>query len=162
MPGKRAISYEERDAASSNGRLLRFIVHLREWRALLAVVWPSRFVRNNTTNIDRHLLRKIEVNVVEDLGVRLVHDWVVTVVEFKGDGGDEVLLLDGCERVVEELSLIEMLLEFSSSYALLNAFHFGRETAYGPSCQYCSWMPNRIIGLLTCDSHPYRLQQGGQ
>lgn len=67
--GKHTISDEECDAATSDGRLLRLIVHLRERGALLAVVLPSRFVRNDATDVDRHLLREVKVNVVEDLCV---------------------------------------------------------------------------------------------
>lgn len=67
--GKHTISDEECDAATGDGRLLRLVVHLRERGALLAVVLPSRFVRNDATDVDRHLLREVKVNVVEDLCV---------------------------------------------------------------------------------------------
>lgn len=44
-----------------------------------------------------------------------------------------MLLLDRFEGVIEELSLVEVLLEFSSSYTLLDAFDF-------------EWVAGRMMG----------------
>ena len=86
------------------------------------MVLSRRFFRDDTANVDRDLFGKIEVDVVEQLGVALEHNRVVTVREFEGDSIDEMRFLVICERVVEQLRLVVVLLEFLAPNTLLDAF----------------------------------------
>lgn len=90
------------------------------------MIYARWLVGDDTTDVDSHLLSKVEVDVVEDLGVRLVHHRIVAVVEFEGDSIDEMSLLVWSKGIVKELGLIIVFLELCTANALLDPGDFLR------------------------------------
>ncbi len=86
------------------------------------MVLSRRFFRDDTANVDRDLFGKIEIDIVEQLGVALEHNRVVAVREFERNGIDEMRFLVISERVVEQLRLVIVLLEFLAPNTLLDTF----------------------------------------
>lgn len=80
-----------------------------------------------TADICSDCLGEIEVDVVKYLSVRFINNRVIAVTEFEGEGVDHMSTFIGCKRVDEELSLVEMLLEFGSTSALLDSGHLCSE-----------------------------------
>ena len=112
---------KDSDAARLDRRLLRRIVQLRERRRRLAMVLTRRLFRNDAADVDCDLLREIEVDVVEQLAVRLVDDGIIAVRKLERDRVREVLLLVVSERVVEQLRLAKVLLELRTAHAGLHS-----------------------------------------
>lgn len=86
-------------------------------------------IRDDTTNVHSNLLGKSEIDGIQNLDISLIHNRIVAMVEFEGDGIDEVLLLVSRERIEEQLCLVKVLLEFCAADALFYTFHLCRKSA---------------------------------
>lgn len=111
---------ENSDSARFYGRFLWRVVGLGQSRRGLTVVFPRGLLWNDAANVDSNLFREVEIDVVQQFGVSLKDDGVVAVRELEGECGDEMFLLVLRERVEEELSLVEVLLELCTADSLLD------------------------------------------
>jgi len=119
---------EDGNAPCGNGGILGGVVHLREWFTGFPMIIPSGLVRNGTADVRRDFFGHLKVDAIENLRVRFVYNWVVTVIEFKRDGVDDMFLLVGCQRIEEELRLVIVLLEFLPTDSFLYTLNLGRMT----------------------------------
>lgn len=125
---------EYRDAPRSDSRFRRCVVHLGQGGALLAVIRTERLLGHHTTDVCCNRPSELEVDVVQELGVALVHDRIVAMRQFERKGGDNVSLLVRGQRVPEQLRLVVMLLEFRGADSLFDPFDDVREAGRYVRC----------------------------
>lgn len=118
-----AIGHQNSNSPRRNGRLLRHIMDLGQRRFLFSMIRTSWFVRNDSIYVFGDRTSKVKIDVVEDIDITFVNSVIVTVTEFEGNGGSQMIFFIFGQRVEEELCLVEMFLEFGSSNTLLNTCH---------------------------------------
>ena len=119
------IGDDDSDATRVDSGRSRRIVELRKTRCLEAMVLSRGSLWDVCTDHLSDSLREVEVNIGEALGHALVHDRVVAVVKFKSQRILHVKLLVRRERVVEELRVVEVLLEFHAVETLAGSGNRG-------------------------------------
>jgi len=84
------------------------------------MVGTTRLGRHLAIHSDGHCLCEIEINVVQNVDVGFVNNWVLAVTKFKADGIGQVGLLIRGKRIVKKLGMGEVLLELLATRPFLD------------------------------------------
>lgn len=116
-----SICDDDGHATCLDGGVLGRELSLTEALGLLAMVGLAGLLRDRATYHLGHTLSELEIDVGQTSNHAGVDNWVVAVVELKGQRGLKMGLLWRRQRVVEQLSLVVVLAELLASQTRLHA-----------------------------------------
>jgi hypothetical protein len=93
---------------------------LRETLALFPRIGATRCSRHLPIHFDGYRLCQVEINVIQNVDIGLVDNWVLAMTKFETNGVKEVGLFICGKRIVENLGLAEVLLELFATRPFLD------------------------------------------